>query len=77
VARFYTEGLGLMVPGSITDHEGFDGVMVGLPGAPFHPLAGGGAPPSGGRRRTTCSFSICRTAETGMRTLQELIEFVI
>jgi len=36
VVRFYIEGLGLMVLGSFEDHEGFDGVMVGLPGAPFH-----------------------------------------
>lgn len=36
VVRFYTEGLGLRVLGSFEDHEGFDGVMVGLPGERFH-----------------------------------------
>jgi hypothetical protein len=36
VARFYTVGLGLTVLGSFEDHEGFDGVMVGLPGAAYH-----------------------------------------
>jgi catechol 2,3-dioxygenase-like lactoylglutathione lyase family enzyme len=36
VVRFYTEGLGLIVLGSFEDHDGFDGVMVGLPAAPFH-----------------------------------------
>jgi catechol 2,3-dioxygenase-like lactoylglutathione lyase family enzyme len=32
----YCEGLGLRVLGSFEDHEGFDGVMLGLPGARFH-----------------------------------------
>lgn len=32
----YCEGLGLRVLGSFEDHDGFDGVMLGLPGAPFH-----------------------------------------
>jgi catechol 2,3-dioxygenase-like lactoylglutathione lyase family enzyme len=36
VVRFYTEGIGLSVLGSFEDHEGFDGVMLGLPGAPYH-----------------------------------------
>ena len=34
--RFYTEGVGLTVLGSFEDHEGFDGVMLGLAGAPYH-----------------------------------------
>lgn len=33
---FYTGGLGLQVLGSFEDHEGFDGVMLGLSGAPYH-----------------------------------------
>ena len=36
VVRFYTEGLGLSHLGAFEDHEGFDGVMVGLPGASYH-----------------------------------------
>ena len=36
VIRFYTQGLGLQVLGSFEDHEGFDGVMVGVAGAPYH-----------------------------------------
>jgi catechol 2,3-dioxygenase-like lactoylglutathione lyase family enzyme len=36
VVRFYTEGLGLSVIGSFADHEGFDGVMLGMDGAPYH-----------------------------------------
>ena len=33
---FYCGGLGLRVLGSFTDHEGFDGVMLGGPGLPWH-----------------------------------------
>lgn len=36
VVRFYAEGLGLTVVGSFEDHEGFDGVMLGVPGARYH-----------------------------------------
>lgn len=36
VIRFYTEGVGLMVVGSFEDHEGFDGVILGIPGANYH-----------------------------------------
>jgi catechol 2,3-dioxygenase-like lactoylglutathione lyase family enzyme len=36
VVRFYSEGLGLTKLGSFEDHEGFDGVMLGVPGAPYH-----------------------------------------
>jgi hypothetical protein len=36
VVRFYTEGIGLIVLGSFEDHEGFDGVMLGIPGASYH-----------------------------------------
>ena len=36
VVRFYTEGVGLMVLGSFEDHEAFDGVMLGIPGASYH-----------------------------------------
>lgn len=36
VVRFYVDGLGLSILGSFDDHAGFDGVMLGLPGAPYH-----------------------------------------
>jgi len=36
VIKFYTEGVGLMVLGSFEDHEGFDGVMLGMPGTSYH-----------------------------------------
>jgi len=36
VVRFYVEGLGLEKLGSFENHEGFDGVMLGVPGAPYH-----------------------------------------
>lgn len=36
VVRFYVVGLGLEVLGSFDDHDGFDGVMLGTPGAPYH-----------------------------------------
>jgi catechol 2,3-dioxygenase-like lactoylglutathione lyase family enzyme len=32
----YCAGLGLQVLGGFEDHEGFDGVMLGTPGASFH-----------------------------------------
>jgi catechol 2,3-dioxygenase-like lactoylglutathione lyase family enzyme len=36
LVRFYTQGLGLVVLGSFQDHDGFDGVMLGAPGASYH-----------------------------------------
>jgi len=36
VIRFYTEGVGLRVLGSFEDHDGFDGVMLGIPDASYH-----------------------------------------
>lgn len=36
VVRFYRDGLGLEVLGSFEDHEGFDGIMLGRPGEPYH-----------------------------------------
>jgi catechol 2,3-dioxygenase-like lactoylglutathione lyase family enzyme len=36
VARFYVQGLGMKVLGWFRDHDGFDGVMLGRPGAPYH-----------------------------------------
>ncbi len=34
--RFYRDGLGLELLCRFEDHDGFDGVMLGNPGAPYH-----------------------------------------
>jgi catechol 2,3-dioxygenase-like lactoylglutathione lyase family enzyme len=34
--RFYEHGLGLAVLDRFADHDGFDGVMLGTAGAPYH-----------------------------------------
>ncbi|HVE27948.1 MAG TPA: VOC family protein [Sporichthya sp.] len=36
VTRFYRDVLGLMELGRFTGHAGYDGVMLGLPGAGYH-----------------------------------------
>lgn len=36
VCAMYREGLGLTELGSFTDHDGFDGAMLGRPGAGWH-----------------------------------------
>ena len=36
VVRFYTDGLGLQILDRFENHEGFDGVMVGLAGETYH-----------------------------------------
>ena len=36
LVEFYRDGLGFEVLGSFENHEGFDGVMLGLKGAPYH-----------------------------------------
>jgi catechol 2,3-dioxygenase-like lactoylglutathione lyase family enzyme len=36
VLRFYTDGLGLIRLGAFEDHDGFDGVMLGVPGSSYH-----------------------------------------
>jgi catechol 2,3-dioxygenase-like lactoylglutathione lyase family enzyme len=36
VTKFYRDGLGFSVIHRFEDHEGFDGVMLGVPGAPYH-----------------------------------------
>lgn len=36
VERFYCEGVGLEKLGSFEGHSGYNGVMVGLPGFPYH-----------------------------------------
>ena len=36
VTRFYRDGLGLAVLFRFEDHDGFDGVILGLPHVPYH-----------------------------------------
>lgn len=36
VVEFYRDGLGFTVLGEFKDHDGFDGVMLGCQGAPYH-----------------------------------------
>jgi catechol 2,3-dioxygenase-like lactoylglutathione lyase family enzyme len=36
VIRFYRDGLGMTLIGSFEDHDGVDGVMLGVPGEPYH-----------------------------------------
>ncbi|MFT5232797.1 MAG: hypothetical protein ACI9UK_000964 [Candidatus Krumholzibacteriia bacterium] len=36
IADMYIAGLGLGVVGSFEDHEGFDGIIIGNPGDPYH-----------------------------------------
>lgn len=36
VLQFYRDGLGLVQLGAFEDHDGFDGVMLGMPGASYH-----------------------------------------
>jgi YycE-like protein len=36
IVRFYIDGVGLIRLGAFEDHDGFDGVMLGLAGAPYH-----------------------------------------
>ncbi|OCA85715.1 hypothetical protein A8F94_12635 [Bacillus sp. FJAT-27225] len=36
VVAFYRDGLGLKVIASFKDHEGYDGVMLGLPDSHYH-----------------------------------------
>jgi catechol 2,3-dioxygenase-like lactoylglutathione lyase family enzyme len=36
VVRFYCEGLGLKIIGSFQEHEGYSGVLIGLPGHEYH-----------------------------------------
>ena len=36
IVEFYSEGLGLEVVGSFVNHNGYDGVMIGLPDVHYH-----------------------------------------
>lgn len=33
---FYRDGLGMEILGRFKDHDGFDGIMLGVRGAPYH-----------------------------------------
>ena len=36
IIEFYTIGLGLKIVGSFSEHDGYDGVMLGLPDVHYH-----------------------------------------
>ncbi|GAB3530492.1 VOC family protein [Pontibacter brevis] len=36
VERFYCEGIGLRKLGSFENHQGYNGIMIGLPGLSYH-----------------------------------------
>jgi catechol 2,3-dioxygenase-like lactoylglutathione lyase family enzyme len=36
VIRFYTDGLGFEILDRFENHQGFNGIMVGMPGEPYH-----------------------------------------
>lgn len=36
IEEFYGEGLGLEIVGSFKQHDGYDGIMFGLPGTAYH-----------------------------------------
>jgi len=36
VVRFYRDGVGLVEVASFQNHDGFDGVMLGMHGSPYH-----------------------------------------
>ncbi len=67
ILRFYRDGLGLEVIASFENHEGFDGIMLGHPTAPYHfefTVKHGhaaDAPP----RKITSSSSTCRMPPNG------------
>ena len=59
VMRFYIVGLGLEELGSFEDHDGFDGMMVGVFGASAATI------PVEHRHRTTSWCSISQTRKNG------------
>lgn len=67
VVRFYRDGLGLEELGAFRDHDGFDGVMLGVRGEPYHLefTCQPGDRRNGRRHRSTCWCSICLTARSG------------
>lgn len=36
IIAFYCDGIGLPIIGSFENHDGYDGVMIGLPGPEYH-----------------------------------------
>lgn len=67
VVRFYRDGLGLEELGAFRDHDGFDGVMLGVRGEPYHLefTCQPGDRRNGRRHRSTCWCAICLTARSG------------
>ena len=72
LAAMYAEGLGLTRLGSFSDHDGFDGVMLGHPDQPWHLefTASAGIRLVERPPRTTCWSSTCPTVLTGSRVAQ-------
>lgn len=64
---FYVDGLGLVLIDVFRDHDGFDGVIVGRKGWPYHLefTRAHGHAPAVRRRRTIFSCSILRTSGIG------------
>jgi len=64
---FYAKGLGMDVLFRFEDHAGFDGIILGRPGMPYHLSSR----KSGAMRRdalpaaTICWYSICPIARSG------------
>ncbi|WP_241759017.1 VOC family protein [Pyxidicoccus parkwayensis] len=73
VVRFYQEGLGFEVLGGFEDHAGFDGVMLGHRGAPYHlefTVERGHAAPSAPSEENLLVFYIPERAEWEARVLR-------
>jgi catechol 2,3-dioxygenase-like lactoylglutathione lyase family enzyme len=71
VARFYRDGLGFVELYRFENHEGFDGVMLGLKGGPYHlEFTRARGHRAGGRRpRTTSWCSIFQMTTSGIMPL--------
>jgi len=69
VAKFYREGLGFTELYRFADHDGFDGVMLGLRGAPYHLefTRAHGHRAAERRPKIICWCSICPTRPNGRR----------
>nr|QQZ51440.1 hypothetical protein JKL49_10725 [Phenylobacterium glaciei] len=66
---FYRDGLGLDLLYRFTDHEGFDGVMLGSEGAPYHFEFTRSQAHRAGEPQplTISSYSTCPTTAGGVR----------
>ena len=75
VISFYRDGLGLRELYRFADHDGYDGVMLGLPDAAYHlefTQQSGGAPPPAPSSDSLLVLYIPDAAE--LRTLQARLE---